>query len=234
MERGNYLESLRSMTASMQPIIERCSPSKTVRNGSRTSISTQTNSGVWLDIKKPKNARKRQSNDSIEDVRNIKGTILVDGNNLISDGCGGYYMRVHLNDIRPIRSNKSNAQSGHHNYVQRSSNIGLDTRGPYYQSPPNQSNYRPNSTERFFPDQPNPGGRFFPDQPKPSGIFFPDQPKPSGRFFPDQPNPSGRFFQDQPRYRVDRRNADYKTRTFGQSFGHHRKSAKTADDDLFK
>lgn len=220
MERENYLESLRSMTADKRSISERYSPSTVVRNGNRTTVSTQTNNGVWLDTKKPKNSRKRQSNDSIEDIKNIKGTIHVDGNNLISDGCGGYYMRVHLQDIRPIHG-KSNKHSIHHNYVPRSSNIGQDPSGSY-QSPPNQPNHRPNPSGRFFPDQQNPSGRYYSDQPTSNGLFY-----------PDQPNPSGRFYPDQSRYRMDRRNTDHNSRTFGPSF-HHQKLVKAANDDLFK
>lgn len=154
MERENYLEALRKMTANPQSSSEKvCSTSETIRHGNLRTISTQTNNGVWLDVKKSKNKRKRQSTDSVEDVKNIKGTILVDGSNLISDGCGHYYMRVDLNDIRPLRSNSnSNSHSSYRNYASHSSNIEPIPSASYYANHSNHSNYRPNPSGTFFPN----------------------------------------------------------------------------------
>ncbi len=153
MERENYVESLRTMTANMQLTDESSLFSEVIRNGNKRTLSTQTNRGVFLEGTKSKNKRKRQSTDMNDDVKSVKGTVYVDGNNLISDGCGGYYMRVELNDIRPIRS-KSNAHNSQHHYAALG---GQTSNGPptYFatQSLWRNSNHRPNTNDRFYSDQ---------------------------------------------------------------------------------
>lgn len=150
MERENYLESLRKMRITNE---KSGSTSEMVRHGKLRTISTQTNDGIWLDTKKPK--RKRQSTDAIEDVKNIKGTVFVDGNNLISDGHGRYYMPVELNDVRPHRSS-SHTHNRHRNYAPHSSNteqVPSDISSQYGTYFANHSNYRPNPNGTFFANQ---------------------------------------------------------------------------------
>lgn len=152
MERENYVDSLKQMTANEQS--KESSSSETIRHGNLRTTSTQTNNGIWLDSKKTK--RKRQSSgDDIKDkdVEHIRGTVMVDGSNLISDGCGGYYMRVDVNAIRPVRNN-SNTYSSHRNHVPHSSDVG--PRGSSYyanQDIPNHSmrpSHRQYSNVPFF------------------------------------------------------------------------------------
>lgn len=119
MERENYLESLRNMkaakiavkrTAEHVAVAKRrsLSPDVIIFSDNLRTISTQTDVGTWLDkntMVNRKNKRKHNhSSEVIKNVNDIKGTVLVHGKNLISDGSGGYLMRVELNDIRPLTS----------------------------------------------------------------------------------------------------------------------------------
>lgn len=191
MERENYVASLRNMTQSMQSTTESCSSAEIVvhGNGNLRTISTQTNSGVWLETKTPKTRSKRQFvADEVDEVKKIKGTVLVDGRNLISDDRGNHYMRVELNEVRPIRSN---AYSSNRNYVPYRTNMEPNPSGSYYTNPSvsSHSSYRPSPHDTLFSKQP-------------------------------------RYSND----RFDRRNADYNTRTFGQSF----QQQQYFNEDLFK
>lgn len=197
MERENYVASLSNMTQNMQSTAESCSSAEIVVHGNLRTISTQTNSGIWLDTKTPKTKSKRRFvSDNVDEVKNIKGTIHVDGRNLISDGLGNHYMRVELSEVRPIRSN---AYSSDRNYVP----------------------YRTNMEQ-------NPSGSFYTN---PSASYYTNPSVSSHSSY--RPNPNDTFFSKQPRYsndRFDRRNADYNTRTFGQSF----QQQQYFNEDLFK
>lgn len=230
MERENYLESLRNMTENMRLTNEKsASTSQMVRHGNLRTISTQTNDGIWLDTKKPKNKRKRQSTESIEDVKNIRGTVNVDGNNLISDDYGRYYMRVELNDVRPHRNN-SNTHTNYRNCPPpHSSNIEQVSGRSYYanQRLPNHSSHRLNPThssniEEVASSNSN------------THTSYRNCPPPT--YSNHRPNPNGTFLSNQSRHsndRIDRRNTgDYNTRTFGQSF--HQPKLYRDSDDLFK
>lgn len=157
MERENYVHSLKNMKENIQ-LTEaiRCTSPETIFHGTLSTTYTQTDSGVWLDIKKPRTKRKHQLPDVSTDVKEIKGTVLVDGSKLISDGNGGYYMRVELKDIRPLQKRPNTYDRSHRNYVPHDSNYRqCPPPGSYYanESFPSHSNYRPNPSGMFFANQ---------------------------------------------------------------------------------
>lgn len=105
MERENYVESLKTMIKSLYVPEE----NETLVGNSRT-VATQTNPGIWLESK---GSRKRRRSVDDANVSNVKGTVYVDGSNLISDGTGRYFMEVELNNVRPLRSMSNQHSNGH-------------------------------------------------------------------------------------------------------------------------
>lgn len=164
MERENYLESLKTMTAEKAAVkrtsedlavvqIRSLSPDEVIIHDNLRTLSTQTDSGIWLDTSMTKRKNKRKRNRSSADFKNvadIKGTVCVDGKNLISDGSGGYFMRVELNAVRPFPINSS--KPNYRNYPPNSTNNGHNPSGSYYsnQSLPHSSNNVPSSSGRFY------------------------------------------------------------------------------------
>lgn len=160
MERENYILSLKEMTKNLYLPEE-----SEISNGNSKTVSTQTNPGIWLETKV---SRKRRHPVAVSDVAAVKGTICVDGSNLISDGSGRYFMQVELKDVRPLR-NMSNPHSngqGHSNHrffppsrgangphnSDRNSQAFYSNRGMSHRS----NNYRSNG--------PNPNGTYFSNQ----------------------------------------------------------------------
>lgn len=150
MERENYIESLRNMTIDDGHWKQRSISPDIIAHEYLRTISTQTNDGVWLETKntaKTGSKRKRNHSSTVaEDVSNIKGTVYVDGRNLVSDGCGGYYVRVQLSDIRPI-SRQSNGYT-HRNYQLSNTHNRQYPGGSYYSN--QYYNSRPSPSETFY------------------------------------------------------------------------------------
>ncbi|KAG4069856.1 hypothetical protein HA402_009563, partial [Bradysia odoriphaga] len=161
MERENYVESLKTMTAKLHVAEE-----IEISHGNSRTVSTQTNPGIWLDTKI---SRKRRSTVDIADVRSVKGTVYVDGSNLISDGAGRYFMQVDLNDVRPLRSMSNTHSDGHHTY---SNQRFYPPRGSNGRQDSNRSNssqaYQSNRSISYRPNHrlngPNPNGTYFSNQ----------------------------------------------------------------------
>lgn len=176
MERENYLQSLRRMTICSSPAKEgSISPSTTIIDDIHTTQSSQTNPGIWLDTKdvsKIKNKRKNCVKTC--DVRSIKGTLYVDGKNLISDGSGGYLLPVDLNDIIPASKRSkpypsSRYPSSNHDYPYQTSRTyysnqlpnpnQIELSNPYQIDRRNDNDFRVNSRHqgqhrhgRFYDD----------------------------------------------------------------------------------
>lgn len=163
MERENYVESLKAMTAKLHVAeIE-----NEIHHGNSRTISTQTEQGVWLATKKSR--KRRTPDDDINDARNVKGTVYVDGSNLISDGAGRYFMQVDLNDVRPVRNN--NTFNSHNNaYAYNNQRFYPPSRRPndrYDSSHSSQAYYSNQNTSRrshYRSNEPNPNGTYFANQ----------------------------------------------------------------------
>lgn len=156
MERENYLNALRRMTANMQLNDENHSNSDLILHddGNRRTIATQTNTGLWLDKVVSKNSRKRKNEDITDDVKDVRGTVYVDGSKLISDDCGGFYMKVELSDIRPI-GNRSRTHTTQRHYPSFDSNGGNGTSQHYHPAYNYQSEQYRSSYQSRYPSDRN-------------------------------------------------------------------------------
>lgn len=219
MERENYVESLKRMIAKMDVNEDNC---ETIcHDGNLRTISTQTGTGTWLNKVQPESKRRRLSPVDSEKIKNIRGTVLVNGTDLISDGCGGHYIRVDLEDIRPLRSDShknsgnidynESQSSGQHRHPSRGALIGCD--------------YDESESSQRQPCPPKPSDKYYSN----NNWNLPQYSR--NRFVGNYGERNDRF---------DRRPAGGNDRRNGQSYREHREQREkkyfndSASSDLFK